>query len=66
MRFLVIELDGAVLDRAQHRLQRLVGKRAAVTDGPRTPIPRRWLQSWDPVLPGRLWPTRTSAYAERA
>ena len=30
MRFLVIELDGARLDRVQHRLQGLVGKREAM------------------------------------
>jgi len=52
MRFLVIELDGAVFDRAQHRLQKFVGKRAAPgKTAPRTPVPRRWVRSWDPIQP---------------
>jgi|EndophyteCoNSPM_1038545.scaffolds.fasta_scaffold04355_2 hypothetical protein len=49
MRFLVIELDGARLDRVQHRLQGLVGKREATTAAPRTPALRRWVRSWDPA-----------------
>lgn len=49
MRFLVIELDGAILDRAQHRLQGFIGKRETIKALPRVQPPRRWVGAWEPA-----------------
>lgn len=47
MRFLVIELDGIMLDRVQHRVGGFLGRRAAQAREPAPPVrpPRRWLRS---------------------
>jgi len=54
MRFLVLELDGARLERVQDRLHGLISKRVTALGEPVSPKvqpPRRWLRSWDPVQP---------------
>ena len=49
MRFQVLELDGARLDRVQHRLQALIKRKAPPAPATRIRPMRRWLWSWDPV-----------------